>query len=684
MKTPIISRIVNLFETRQDRSDLLNPKQWLLDALGIRTTKTGIKVTKESAMRNSAVYGCVRIISETIASLPLFVYERIKNGKNKAIDHPLFYILHDKPNKDMTSFTHRETMLAHLLLWGNYYSQIIKNRLEEIKTLYPFLPDKIKVEVKNNEVIYRYKNKLVKNEDILHIPGLSFNGIIGKSPIGYAREAIGLGLALEQFGAEFFSSGTNISGVVEHPKSLSPKAYKNLADSLREKYAGLGKTHRLMLLEEGMKFAKTTIPPEDSQFIESRKYQVEDIARIFRVPLHLLQNLDKATFANIEHQSIDFVVHTIRPWLVRIEQAINTKLFNEKEIGKYFAEFKVDGLLRGDTLARYQSYHSARMDGWLSADDIRELENMNPLPDKQGEVYLVPLNMIDVKQVGKFTAGRTVIVKGEEIRILPKETESSIEIEREKRGIRSARTRKRLADSYKGLFENVITRLVKREKVDILKMAKKTLDKRDTQLFNEKLDQYYQKHRDFVRTHTRPVFNTYAEAISLEAAEEIGYDLKPKSQRLADDVRIDKFIEEYQDSFNARYTKENRARIREIIAKAISENKDPLEALEKEFNHWEEKKPQIVSNKETIKLAGAVSILIYTFAGITKLIWRNTGRKTCVYCQSLDGKVVGINETFIPKGVDYSPEGADGSMKITGPRIHPPLHLGCVCMITAG
>ncbi len=683
MKTPIIKRITNLFETRQYKASL-DPKDWLLEALGARETKTGIRVTKETAMRSSAVYGCVRIISESIAYLPFFTYKRLDRGKEKAIDHPLFDILRLVPNEDMTSFIYRETMLAHLLLWGNSYSQIIRNRLGEVTQLYPLLPDKMKVEIIDGEVIYTYNNKLVDKDKILHIPGLSFNGILGKSPISYAREAIGLGLALEQFGAEFFSSGTNISGVIEHPKSLKPKTYKSLSDSLREKYSGLGKTHRLMLLEEGMKYVKTTIPPEDSQFIESRKYQIEDIARIFRVPLHLLQNLDRATFDNIEHQSIDFIVHTIGPWMERIEQSVNTKLYSKEERKKYFSEFKVEGFLRGDMETRYRSYDIARRNGWFSADDIRELENMNPLPDGQGEIYLVPLNMMDVKQIGKFTAGRTVIVKGDEIRILPKETEDSIEIEREKRGIRSANTRVRLAKAYSGLFENVITRLVKREKTDILKIAKKTLNKRDTQLFNEKIDQYYQNHRDFVKTHTKPIFNTYAEAISLEAAEEIGYDLKPKSKRLADDVRIDKFMEEYQDSFNARYTKENRARIREIVAKAIEENRSPLEALEKEFNHWEEKKPETVSNKETIKIAGAVSILIYTFAGITKLIWRNTGRKSCVYCQNLDGKVVGINETFIPGGMDYSPEGADGSMKIRGPKIHPPLHIGCVCMITAG
>lgn len=683
MKTSIIKRITNLFETRQHKTSL-DPRDWLLEALGIRKSITGINVTEKTAMRQSAVYACVRIISETIASLPFFVYKRLDRGKEKALDHPLFDILHNKPNEDMTSFTYRETILAHLLLWGNSYSLIIKNRLGEITQLYPLMPDKMKVEIKNNKVIYIYKNKLINNEEILHIPGLSFNGILGKSPISYAREAIGLGLALEQFGAEYFSEGTNVGGVVEHPKSLSPKAYKNLSDSLNEKYKGLGKTHKLMLLEEGMKYAKITIPPEDSQFIESRKFQVVDIARIFRVQPHLLQELSDATYSNIEHQGIDFVVHTIRPWLVRIEQAKNAKLFKEEERKEYFVELVVDGLLRGDITARFQAYDIARRGGWLSADDIRELENMNPLPDGQGQVYLVPLNMIDVKQLGQLTAGRTIIVKGDEIRILPKETEDSIEIEREKRGIRSARTRKRLADSYSGLFENVITRLVKREKTDILKIAKKTLNKKDTQLFDEKIDQYYQNHKDFVRTHTRPVFNTYAEAISLEAAEEIGYDLKPESQRLSEDVRIDIFMEEYQDSFNVRYTKENRARIREIVARAISENKDPLEALEKEFIHWEEKKPEIVSNKETIKIAGAVSILIYKFAGITKLIWRNTGRKTCVYCQNLDGKVVGIEETFIPKGMDYSPEGADGSMKIRGPRIHPPLHLGCVCMIVAG
>ncbi len=665
-----------------------DPDRWMRRFFGGIESKAGVRVDEETALKYSAVYGCVRIISETIASLPLNVYTRLDKGKKKNTNHKLYRILHTQPNEEMSSFLWREMALAQILLWGNHYSQIIRDGYNRVLELWALLPERMKVERRQSDKkrIYRYQpergSQIIFDEnDILHIPGLSFNGLVGKTPLTWYREQIGLGLAMEEYSSRFFSEGLHAGGVFTTPKALKQATYDRLKEELKKSYAGLKKAHGTMLLEEDLKFDKMSINPNDAQLLESKKFQLEEIARIFRVPLHLLQNLDRGTFSNIEHQSISFVIHTIRPWLVRIEQSMNIKLFAEYEQDKNFAEFVVDGLLRGDTTARFEAYTKGIQNAIYSPNDVLELENRNPY--EGGDKHFIQLNMQPVEQIGEFIGGRAIIVKGDEVRILPKETENSIEIEREKRGIRSAKTRSRLAKSYRGLFENVIMRLVKREKIDILKIAKKTLKERDAQIFNEEIYQYYQNHKDFVRTHTKPVFNTYAEAISLEAAEEIGYDLKLESKRFTDDVRIEKFMEEYQESFNGRYTKENNRVIKEIVAKALIEKKDPLEVLEMEFNHWEEKKPEIVSTKETIKLAGAVSILVYNFAGIRKYVWRNTGRKTCIYCQSLDGKVVGIDETFIPAGLDYNPEGADGSMKITGPRFHPPLHGGCECQISA-
>ena len=335
-----------------------------LEALrgGRRTrTLTGVRVSETTAMNYSAVYACVRIISETIASLPLNVYKRLDIGKRKATEHPLYKVLHLKPNDDMTSFTWRELMATQLNLNGNSYNYKLRDGYGIIRGFMPLLANRMEVTIgDNDEVKYNYEFKdgikrQVPKEDILHIPGLSFNGIVGRSPISMAREAIGLGMALEEFGSRFFSNSTNIGGVAQHPGKLTKQGYENLRSSINEVYQGLGKSHSLLLLEEGMKYEKITIPPNDAQFIESRRFQLEEIARIFRIPKHLLQDLMNASFSNIEHQSIDFVVHTIRPWLVRIEQAINAdgEIFSDKD---YFCEFVVDGLLRGDTSARSEYY----------------------------------------------------------------------------------------------------------------------------------------------------------------------------------------------------------------------------------------------------------------------------------------------------------------------------------------
>jgi len=357
-------------------------------------------------MQTTAVYACVRILAETIASLPLHTYMNKENGKEKARGHPVYHLLADSPNPEMTSFVFRETLMGHLLLWGNSYSQIIRDGNGKVIALYPLLPDKMKVERSDKgEIYYLYtsegKEHLLRNTEILHIPGLGFDGLIGYSPIAMAKNAIGMAIATEEYGAKFFANGANPGGVLEHPGVV--KDPHRIRDSWNQVYQGTSNAHRVAVLEEGMKFSPIGIPPEQAQFLETRKYQTEEICRIFRVPPHLVGDLERATFSNIEHQSISFVVHTIRPWLVRIEQSINKALFSDSEKEKYFISFVVEGLLRGDYESRMRGYSIGIQNGFMSPNDVRALENMNPIPlDEGGNTYMVNGNMLKLKDVGAY------------------------------------------------------------------------------------------------------------------------------------------------------------------------------------------------------------------------------------------------------------------------------------------
>ena len=365
------------------------------------TSGSGKSVTAQTAIQLSTVYACVRVISETVASLPLGVYEATDDGNLKAGDHPLYHLLHDEPNAEMTSFVFREVMLAHLLLYGNSYSQIIRSGKNTVVGLYPLLPDHMDVDRDSKgNLTYTYttsdgKTVVIKPQDILHIPGLGFDGIIGYSPIALEKNAIGLGIASEEYGSKLFSNGARPSGILTHPNTVkNPKAVR---ESWNSAYGGSSNSNRVAILEEGMTFTPLSIPNNEAQFLETRKFQVDEICRIFRVPPHLVGNLEHATFSNIEHQSIDFAVHTIRPWLVRIEQSMNRALFTDQETGRFYVQFNIDGLMRGDYKSRMEGYAIARQNGWMSANDIRALENQNPIPKEEGgDAYLVNGNMIPI------------------------------------------------------------------------------------------------------------------------------------------------------------------------------------------------------------------------------------------------------------------------------------------------
>ena len=368
--------------------------------------KNAVQVsTASTAIQMSTVYACVRVIAETIASLPVGVYETTANGSQKSMDHPLYRLLHDEPNPEMTSFVWRETTLSHLLLWGNAYSQIIRSGKSHILALYPLLPDRMEVDRDSKgNLTYTYttsdgKTWALDPSEVLHVPGLGFDGIVGYSPIALEKSAIGLGIAAEEYGSKFFSNGARPSGILTHPNTVKDPAA--LRASWNAAYGGSGNASRVAVLEEGMSFVPLSLPNNEAQFLETRKFQVSEICRIFRVPPHMIGDLDRATFSNIESQNISFAVHTIRPWLVRIEQAINRALFPDNEKGRFYVQFNLDGLMRGDYKSRMEGYAIARQNGWMSTNDIRELENLNPVSEEEGgNAYLVNGNMIPISLAG--------------------------------------------------------------------------------------------------------------------------------------------------------------------------------------------------------------------------------------------------------------------------------------------
>ncbi len=400
----------SLFKSR-DR-----PQNFMGDSVGggrsfqFGSAWSGKSVTERSAMQTTAVYACVRIIAETVASLPLHVYEYTKGGKEKVYTHPLYKLLHDIPNPEMNSFIMREVMMSHLLLWGNSYSQIIRNGKGEVIALYPLMPDKMTVDRGDDGKLYytyisdKQGTFIFSKDEVFHIVGLGFDGLIGHSPIAMAKNAIGLSIAAEEYGSSFFSNSGTPSGVLEHPGVL--KEPEKVRDAWNDAYGGSGNAHKVAVLEEGMKFTPISINPQDAQFLETRKFQVNEICRIFRVPPHMIADLEKSSFNNIEQQSLDFVTNTIRPWLVRIEQSIFQQLLTEKEQETLFAKFNVDGLLRGDFQSRMSGYAVGIQNGFMSPNDVRELEDLNKIPaELGGDRYLCNGNMIDIGNAGKSTEG---------------------------------------------------------------------------------------------------------------------------------------------------------------------------------------------------------------------------------------------------------------------------------------
>lgn len=349
-------------------------------------TSAGVAVSQDSALRVSAVFACVRVLAETVASLPLLIYDRLpQGGKRRTSEHPLYRVLHDRPNPLMSSFVWRETMMGHVVLWGNAYSEIVRNRDGSVE-LWPLRPDRMSVYLTDErERVYEYTDAagrptVLSQDQIFHLPGLSFDGLVGYSVLKTAaREHVGLALAAQEYGGRYFANDTRPGIVLTHPGTISEAAAGRLKAAMDAYKGSANGPGRTSVLEEGITVHEIGAPPKDAQFVETRKFTVNEIARVFRVPPHMIGDLERATFSNIEQQGIDFVTHTIRPWLVRWEQELHAQLMDLDSDS--FPEFLVEGLLRGETLTRYQAYQIGLTSGFLTKEEVRERENLNPQPE---------------------------------------------------------------------------------------------------------------------------------------------------------------------------------------------------------------------------------------------------------------------------------------------------------------
>lgn len=390
--------------------NILNrPEVWLTNFFAGRLTTAGNRVTPANAMTLSAYFGGLRCISEDIGKLPLNIYERLERGKRLATDHPLWQMLHVAPNPEMSSMSCRETMQQWAMGWGNGIAEIEFNYGGKPIALHPLHPQRVSIKRdRDGKLFYRVFSDILGREteykdlepwQVFHIHGLG-NGVEGYSVLRFASESLGLSLAAQDFGAAFFGNGTNANGILMHPEHLEDKALNNLRRSWMERHSGGKNAHKPLILEEGMKWEQLTIPPEEAQFLQTRQFQVVEVCRWFRIPPHKLQHLDRATFSNIEHQSLEYVNDALQPWLSRWENEIQRKLIGEDN-QRFFACHDTLSLLRTDAKARAEYIKTMSSIGAYSPNDGREMENMNPIPGPEGDQYYIMSNMTTLKNAAE-------------------------------------------------------------------------------------------------------------------------------------------------------------------------------------------------------------------------------------------------------------------------------------------
>ena len=642
------------------------------------------EVSPHEALSSTPVWAAVNLIAGTIGSLPLVLYRELVNGgKERAGDLPLYDLLRWQPNSFQTAVEFMEMGQGHLCLRGNAFFRLETNRADELIAIVPLHPDRMKLKLLSDGVIeYHYKRgigaaRAFSSEEILHVKGLSSDGLIGYSPITMSAGSIALSKAAERYGSRFFENSATPSGILSHPGKLKPEARSNIKKSWQSAH-GAGKQHSVALLEEGLSWTALSVTPEEAQFLETRKFQAEEICRLFNVPPHLLMLLDRSTFSNVVEQNKSFAVNCIRPWAIRWEQAIRKSVLERFGDSSLFTEFEMDALLRPDTMARAQANAILLQNGALTIDEWRARENMNPLDSRAGEVHWMPLNIapVSVAEAGPSEEEAASQLRNE-LRSQHVEVDDSFGL----RELRSLANRRKIAEATRPLIEEASQRLLKREVKAVQRMMKKQLaglpDGRELRgtdgLFTE-LDEFY--HGDFMEVIAEallPVVRSYAREIYTQAALEVGFppEFTPD---------LEEFIKGYVSVASVQHAKTSRQELQSLISNL--DFTELLNALELKLAEWLEKRAARMAKRQTTEGNGAFSKFAYIAGGVASLRWVTAGSATCPFCKKLNGRSVLGSETFLQAGTAL--ESDEGKLRVSRNVSHPPAHPGCDCYISPG
>jgi len=664
-------------------------RRWNLQgAGGSGNAFTGANVSMETAMGVPAVMAAISVLTEDVGSLPWFLYHRLPRGRELAIKHAVFTVLHDRPNPEMTSMEYREIGVGHVVGWGNSYSQIIRSKAGKVAELWPLRPDRMNV-ARDNSATGKPKRYLYTmpdgsqqaflQQEILHVPGFGFDGLVGYSKITMAKQAIAILMATEQFTGSFFANDARPGVALEYPKKLSDKALENIISTWNLSYQGSGKRSKVAVLEEGVKITEIGLPNSDAEFIQTKQFGLEEVCRIFRIPPHKLQHLVRATLNNIEQMGIEYVTDCLRPLLVKWEQRVNMSLLTLAEQAEYYNEILVEGLMRGDMAARYSAYAVGRQWGWLSQNDVREKENMNPVPG--GDTFMVPLNMV---QIGDTTAQGEPMDSTQGNRSRKLLIDQFSDELRMKRAKSSVAMRRRLMNTQKPVIQDVAARCLRREIHDVKEAAARFLkgpsaaSARDAGQMDVWLTNFYQGHQDFVRKQFAPVMTGYGQLVAGAAGDEVSADgWTPE---------VEQFVRAYLNSYAVRHCGISEAETRKMIEKVLTEaaasGTDPLEALNGELSDWEDVRSGEIAGRESVRENNAVAKAVFMGAGFSELVWI-ANAKCCDYCANLNGDVVSVTENFLSAGQDFQPDGTSSPLKPSGNVGHPPAHDGCQCLVAA-
>ncbi|MFH2094374.1 MAG: phage portal protein, partial [Bacteroidota bacterium] len=599
----------------ESRTHPSNPEAWLVDSLsGGVNSATGTAVNESIALKSTAFFAAIRFIGETIASLPLHLYRRLDRGKERAIDRQEYHLLHLKPNPEMTSMNYRESQIGQAVIFGNAYSEKELDNKGRVKGLWPLLSKNMTVHRKRGQLLYSYllpdgTTAILPRSRVLHIPAFGQSGLSGYNIVNQGREAIGLSLALEEYSARFFSNNAKPAVVLEHPAQLGQKSRENLRESWQSVQGGLSNAHRLAILEEGMKLHEYGISPEDAQAIESKKFSVTEIARITNLPPHILRDLDKSSFSNIEQQSLELVIYSLRPWIVRFDQNYTIQLLSEEDQLQYFFEHLIDGLLRGDTTSRWDSYSRGFQMACYSPNDILEMENRNPY--EGGDNKYIQLSMVPV---------------GTSIPVAPRSSQAIVES-------RSIIGRDRINNRYYPIIRDVAQRIVNREAIAVNRQVKKLAGNRGlVDDVSKWLDDFYEKHKWYVESKYNSVIRSFADAKKDQAINEVGVDLTTPEE-------VEEFISNYIKRFAERHVESSHEQL-------ISLLEGDLEDIAGRVDEWQETRADKIARDEVTRGSGAILSLV-AFASGVGLIWRTRGAKTCPYCKTLDGVRIKSGEYFV-------------------------------------